>query len=57
MKTGSKSVDSIADKVNLNRNNVLLCLKKYAQDGIENAIYDAPGKGRNVDICKADGTD
>lgn len=52
LKADGESVDSIADKVDLNRNSVLLCIKKYTQGGIENAIYDAPGRGRNMDIRK-----
>ena len=50
LKADGESVDAIADKVDLNRNSVLLCLKKYNQGGIENAIYDAPGRGRNAEI-------
>lgn len=50
LKAEGNSVDTIADKVNLNRNSVLLCLKKYKTGGIENAIYDAPGRGRNAEI-------
>ena len=50
LKADGESVDAIADKVDLNRNSVLLCLKKYTQGGIENAIYDAPGRGRNAEI-------
>ena len=42
LKSNGESVDSIAE----NRNSVLLCLKKYSQGGIDNAIYDAPGRGR-----------
>lgn len=50
LKAAGESVDTIADKVGLNRNSILLCLKKYSQGGIENAIYDAPGRGRNAEI-------
>ena len=50
LKADGESIDSIAEKVGLNRNSVLLCLKKYNQGGIENAIYDAPGRGRNAEI-------
>lgn len=50
LKADGVSIDAIADKVDLNRNSVLLCLKKFAQGGIENAIYDAPGRGRNSEI-------
>lgn len=50
LKADGDSVDTIAEKVGLNRNSVLLCLKKYNAGGIENAIYDAPGRGRNAEI-------
>lgn len=50
LKADGESVDSIADKVGLNRNSVLLCLKKFKAGGIENALYDAPGRGRNAEI-------
>ena len=50
LKADGDSVDTIAEKVDLNRNSVLLCLKKYNAGGIENAIYDAPGRGRNAEI-------
>lgn len=50
LKESGDSVDAIADKVDLNRNSVLLCLKKFKEGGIENAIYDAPGRGRNAEI-------
>lgn len=50
LKEVGDSVDTIAEKVDLNRNSVLLCLKKYKAGGVENAIYDAPGRGRNAQI-------
>lgn len=50
LKADGDSVDTIAEKVDLNRNSVLLCLKKFKDGGIENAIYDAPGRGRNAEI-------
>ncbi len=50
LKSDGDSVDKIADKVDLNRNSILLCLKKYKSGGIENAIFDAPGRGRNAEI-------
>lgn len=50
LKADGYSVDSIAEKVDLNRNSVLLCLKKFKAGGIENAIFDAPGRGRNAEI-------
>ena len=50
LKAEGHFVDSIAEKVDLNRNSVLLCLKKFKAGGIENAIFDAPGRGRNAEI-------
>lgn len=50
LKADGDSVDSIAEKVDLNRNSVLLCLKKFKAGGIENAIFDAPGRGRHAEI-------
>ncbi len=50
LKAEGESIDAIADKVALNRNSVMLCLKKFKEGGIENAIYDAPGRGRNSEI-------
>lgn len=50
LKEKGDSVYVIAEKVGINRNSVLLCLKKYKVGGIENALYDAPGRGRNAEI-------
>ena len=50
LKADGESVDAIAEKVGLNRNSVLLCLKKFKDGGVENAIYDTPGRGRNPEI-------
>lgn len=50
LKAEGESVDSIADKVGLNRNSVLLCLRKYKEGGVANAIYDASGRGRKTEI-------
>lgn len=44
------SIDAIADKVGINRCSVMLCLKKFKEGGIENALFDAPGRGRNAEI-------
>lgn len=44
------SIDAIADKVGLNRCSVMLCLKKFKEGGIEHALFDAPGRGRNAEI-------
>ena len=50
LKNEGLSVDDIAEKVGVNRNSVLLCLEKYKSGGAENALSDAPGRGRNVEI-------
>ena len=50
LKADGKTVDEIADKVGLNRNSVLLCIKKYGEGGVDNSLYDAPGRGRNPEI-------
>ena len=50
LRAAGESIDSIADKVDLNRKSVLLCMKKYLEGGVENAIFDAPGRGRNAEI-------
>ena len=43
-------IDVIADKVGINHCSVMLCLKKFKEGGIENALFDAPGRGRNAEI-------
>lgn len=50
LKADGLSTDDIADKVDLNRKSVLLCIKKFHEGGVENALYDAPGRGRNAEI-------
>lgn len=50
LRAESVPIDSIADKVGINRCSVMLCLKKYNEGGIENALFDAPGRGRNAEI-------
>ena len=50
LRADSVSIDAIADKVGLNRCSVMLCLKKFKDGGIENALFDAPGRGRNAEI-------
>ena len=50
LKADGCSIDDIADKVGINRKSVMLCLKKYANGGVENALFDAPGRGRNAEI-------
>lgn len=50
LKADGLSVDAIADKVDMNRKSVMLCINKYTEGGIENALFDAPGRGRNAEI-------
>lgn len=50
LKADGLSINDIAGKVGLNRKSVMLCLNKYAEGGVENALFDAPGRGRNAEI-------
>lgn len=50
LKADGISIDAIADKVGINRKSVMLCINKYVEGGVENALYDAPGRGRNAEI-------
>lgn len=43
-------IDTIAEKVSINRCSVMLCLKKFKEGGVENALFDALGRGRNAEI-------
>lgn len=50
LKADGKTTNEIAEKLDVNRKSVMLCLKKYQEGGLENALYDAPGRGRNPEI-------
>ena len=50
LRADATSIDEIADKIGINRCSVLLCLKKFKEGGVENALFDAPGRGRNAEI-------
>lgn len=50
LKAEGRPINEIADKVGMNRKSVMLCLNKYAAGGVENALFDAPGRGRNAEI-------
>lgn len=54
LKADGVTIEEIADKVGLSRNSVMLCLKKYKEGGLENALKDAPGRGRNPEITDDD---
>ena len=50
MRSEGTSFDVISDKLDINRKSAMLCEKKYLEGGVENALYDAPGRGRNAEI-------
>ena len=50
LKADGHSIDDIADKVGINRKSVMLCINKFNEGGVENALFDAPGRGRNAEI-------
>lgn len=50
LKAEGASIDFIADKVGMNRKSVMLCINKYLEGGVENALFDAPSRGRNAEI-------
>ena len=50
LKANGTRIDEIANKVDMNRKSVMLCINKYLDGGIENALFDAPGRGRNAEI-------
>lgn len=50
LKADGEPIDTIADKVGINRCSVMLCLKKFKEGGVQNALSDAPGRGRNPEI-------
>lgn len=50
LRANGTPIDEIADKVGINRCSVMLCIKKFSEGGVENALYDAPGRGRNAEI-------
>ena len=50
LKADGALIDDIAEKVGMNRKSVMLCINKYLEGGVENALFDAPGRGRNAEI-------
>jgi transposase len=50
LKAERTPIEVIADKVGINRKSVMLCINKYKGNGAENALFDAPGRGRNPEI-------
>lgn len=50
LRADGHSIEDIADKVGLNRKSVMLCITKFCEGGVDNALFDAPGRGRNPEI-------
>lgn len=50
LKAEGLPIDTIAKRVDLDRKSIMFCIKKYLDGGVENALYDAPGRGRNAEI-------
>ena len=50
LRADGHSIEAIADKVGLNRKSVMLCITKFCEGGVDNALFDAPGRGRNPEI-------
>lgn len=42
LRSEGNTIKYIADKLDINRNSVILCLNKYLDGGVENALFDAP---------------
>ncbi len=49
-KAQGESNQAIADRIDVNINTVKLCLNKYKNGGIQEALYDSKRKGRPVEI-------
>lgn len=52
LKADGYSIDAIAKKVDMNRKSVMLCIDKFKEGGVEHALMDAPGRGRNAQITE-----
>ena len=50
-KEAGASLEEIAERLEININSVHLCVKKYVAGGVDNALFDAPGRGRNPEIA------
>jgi transposase len=50
LKAEGVPISAIAEKAGISRKSVMLCVGKYKAGGAENALFDAPGRGRNPDI-------
>lgn len=54
LKADNNSNEYIADKLDITVPTVRLCIEKYNEGGIENALNDSKGRGRKAEITGAD---
>lgn len=52
LKSEGMSDEVIADKLDITRPTVNLCLKKYMESGVHTALEDSKGRGRKIEISK-----
>jgi len=50
LRADGTSINDIAEKVGINRCSAMLCLNKFKESGVKNALFDAPGYGKNARI-------
>ncbi len=50
LKSEGMSDEVIADKLDITRPTVKLCLKKYRESGVKTALEDSKGRGRRIEI-------
>lgn len=49
-----KTIESIAEALDVRKNTVILTLSKFEKQGLSYALYDAPGRGRKTEITDED---
>lgn len=54
LRYAGKTIESIAEALDVHRNTVLLTLSKFEKQGLSYALYDAPGRGRKTEITDED---
>ncbi len=50
LKLDGMADEAIADKLDISRPTVELCLKKYRESGVKTALEDSKGRGRRIEI-------
>ena len=50
LKSDGMADEAIADKLDISRPTVKLCLKKYMESGVKAAMEDSKGRGRRIEI-------